>query len=62
MDISKNQRNLFGVIERSYLLDGDQGKPHEDGITIMNYTDKIQANSYANYPHQNYAQLDGGLI
>ena len=59
MDISNNQRNLFAVIDRSYLLDGDQGKPHEDGLMIMNYTDRVQSNSYANYPHQSYSQLDG---
>jgi hypothetical protein len=61
MDISNNQRNLFGVIERSYLLNGEEGKPHEDGIMTMNYTDRVQANSYANYPHQSYSQLDGGI-
>jgi len=60
MDISNNQRNLFAVIDRSYLLDGDQGKPHEDGVMIMNYTDKIQLNSDANF-HQAYSQLDGSL-
>jgi hypothetical protein len=61
MDISNNQRNLFAVIDRSYLLDGDQGKPHEDGVMIMNYTDKIELNSHANFPHQTYSQLDGNL-
>lgn len=59
MDISNNQRNLFAVIDRSYLLDGDQGKPHQDGVMIMNYTDRVQTNSDANYPHQSYSQLDG---
>jgi hypothetical protein len=60
MDISNNQRNLFAVIDRNYLLDGDQGRPHEDGLMIMNYTDRVQANSDANYPHQSYSQLDVG--
>lgn len=59
MDISNNQRNLFAVIDRSYLLDGDQGKPHEDGVMIMNYTDRVQNNSYENFNHQTYSQLDG---
>ena len=59
MDISNNQRNLFAVIDRSYLLDGDQGKPHEDGVMIMNYTDRVQKNSDLNFPHETYSQLDG---
>jgi hypothetical protein len=60
MDISNNQRNLFAVIDRSYLLDGDRGKPQQDGVMIMNYTDRVQANSDGNYPHQSYSQLDVG--
>ncbi len=59
MDISNNQRNLFAVIDRSYLLDGNEGKPHEDGVMIMNYTDRVQNNSYENFNHQTYSQLDG---
>lgn len=60
MDISNNQRNLFAVIDRSYLLDGDEGKPHEDGVMIMNYTDRVQKNSDVNFSHQTYySQLDG---
>jgi len=59
MDISNNQRNLFAVIERSYYLDGQQGKPNEDGVMIMNYTDRVQKNSDLNFPHQTYSQLDG---
>lgn len=44
MDISNNQRNWFGIVERSCLLDGeDLAKPHKDGIMIMSYTDRIKA-------------------
>ena len=32
MDITNNQRQLFGVVERSYLRDGVSGKPIEDGL------------------------------
>jgi len=59
MDISNYQRKLFDVIDRNYLLNGQEGKPHDDGVIIQNYTNKIQANSYANYPHKSYSQLDG---
>jgi len=58
MDISYNQRQLFGVIDRSYMTDGVSGRPAEKGVMTMNYTDKISARSYANYPHQIYSQLD----
>lgn len=55
MDISNNQQQLFGVVERSYLRDG---KPKEDGVRLLNYTNRINNNSYANYPYQSYNQLD----
>lgn len=58
MDISNNQRQLFGAITRSYLRDGVSGKPVEDGVMIMNYTDRIQEGSYANYPYEVTNQLD----
>ena len=58
MDISHNQRQLFNVIDRSYMTDGYSGRPAERGVMTMNYTDKINARSYANYPHQIYSQLD----
>jgi len=57
MDISHNQRQLFGVIDRSYMTSGYSGRPAERGVMTMNYTDKINARSYANYPHQIYNQL-----
>lgn len=60
MDISNNQRQLFGAITRSYLRDGVSGKPVEDGVMIMNYTDRIQEGSYANYPYEVCNQLDAG--
>ena len=55
MDISNNQQQLFGAVERSYLRDG---KPKEDGVRLLNYTNRINNNSYANYPYQSYNQLD----
>lgn len=55
MDISHNQRQLFGVIDRSYLRDG---KPIQDGVRLMNYTGRVNLNSYANYPHERNNQLD----
>lgn len=55
MDISNNQRQLFGAIQRAYLRDG---KPIEDGVRLMNYTDRVNLNSYANYPHEINNQLD----
>jgi len=58
MDISYNQQKLFNVIDRSYITDGYSGRPAEKGVMIMNYTDKINARSYANYPHQIYSQFD----
>jgi len=58
MDISHNQRQLFNVIDRSYMTNGYSGRPAEKGVMIMNYTNKINARSYANYPHQIYSQLD----
>jgi hypothetical protein len=58
MDISYNQQKLFNVIDRSYITDGYSGRPAERGVMIMNYTDKINARSYANYPHQIYSQFD----
>jgi len=60
MDISHNQQKLFNVIERSYMTNGVSGRPAERGVMIMNYTDKIHARSYANYPYQKYSQLDMG--
>jgi len=58
MDISHNQRQLFNVIDRSYMTDGYSGRPAERGVMTMNYTNKINARSYANYPHQIYSQFD----
>jgi len=58
MDISHNQQRLFGVIDRSYMTNGVSGRPAEKGVMTMNYTDKIHARSYANYPYQRYSQLD----
>jgi hypothetical protein len=58
MDISYNQQKLFNVIDRSYMTNGYSGRPAERGVMIMNYTDKINARSYANYPHQIYSQFD----
>jgi len=58
MDISHNQQKLFRVIDCSYMTNGYNGKPVERGVMIMNYTDKINAQSYTNYPHQIYSQLD----
>ena len=60
MDISHNQQRLFGVIDRSYMTNGVSGRPAEKGVMTMNYTDKIHARSYANYPYQKYSQLDVG--
>jgi hypothetical protein len=58
MDITNNQRQLFGVVECSYLRNGVSGKPIEDGIRLKNYADRINLSSYANYPYERYGQLD----
>lgn len=58
MDITNNQRQLFGVVQRSYLRDGVSGKPVEDGVRLLNYTNRVHMNSYANYPHERNNQLD----
>ena len=67
MDITNNQRQLFGVVECSYLRNGVSGKPIEDGIRLKNYADRINLSSYANYPYERYGQLDmathiGGFV
>lgn len=55
MDISNNQKQLFSVINRSYMMDGQMGKPVEDGVEIKNYLDRVQKYSE---PYEVYSQLD----
>jgi len=56
MDILHNQRQLFGVIDRSYMTDRYSGRPAERRVMTIYFNNKINARSYANYPHQIYSQ------
>ena len=56
MDITNSQNRLFNVIDRSYQMGQ---KPWDDGVRLQNYTNLVNHNSYANYPHESYNQLDG---
>ena len=58
MEINNYQKQLFNVINRSYLLDGTSGLPVEKGIMPLNYTKKVELLSYGTNPYERYNQLD----